>query len=123
MSADYHVGLGYCDIRSTLVCMSKCCPQLICVVLCGRILCRVCVFFVAAVSKTGEAVHHERFLGGAAAQGVTALVAVAVFPLVFAPAVIKPGLLDNALNFWLMHFFEYPKMHVTKNALRAQTCM
>ena len=35
----------------------------------------------------------------------------------------KPGLLDNALNFWLMHFFEYPKMHVAQNALRARKCM
>ena len=35
----------------------------------------------------------------------------------------KPGLLDNAFNFWLMHLFEYPKMHVAQNALRAQTCM
>ena len=35
----------------------------------------------------------------------------------------KAGLLDNALNFWLMHFLEYPKMHVAQNALRAQTCM
>ena len=39
------------------------------------------------------------------------------------PANSKPGLLDNAFNFWLMHLFEYPKMHVTQNVLRAQTCM
>ena len=37
--------------------------------------------------------------------------------------VIKSGLLDNASNFWLMHLFEYPKMYVAQNALRAQTCM
>ena len=41
-------------------------------------------------------------------------------PLCF---IVKPGLLDNAFNFWLMHLFEYPKMHVTQNVLRAQTCM
>ena len=36
---------------------------------------------------------------------------------------VKSGLSDNALNLWLMHFFEHPKMHVTHNALWAQTCM